>query len=214
MAEILENKGFRTFIEPIFSVEKIAAKNEEIYEQISALIITSANACEAIIDFGFSLEIKIFALGEKTAKKLLEFGFKNIVFSPENSAISLLNLIIETKKDKSGLILYFHGSLISLDFQTELEKFGIKVKKILAYKIIEKENFSADFLQFTQKNLLDHVLLFSQNSAKIFFKLAARHNLLEYFKHPQIACLSEKILRDVQNLGFSNSVKFNQLKNL
>ncbi|MES2961223.1 MAG: uroporphyrinogen-III synthase [Pseudomonadota bacterium] len=209
MVKTLEQEGFSTFCEPLFSVKKISS-GQKIPGKISAIIISSSNACDAIIDFGLPKDVKIFAVGKKSAQKLIEVGFKNVEFAPKNSAESLLNLIIESEENKSTPILYFHGSIVSLDFKKELEKSGFKVENILSYETQEMPNFSAELLQFIKNNSFDQVLLFSQNSAKIFFKLAAKHNLLEYFKDAQLLCLSEKILHDVRNYGFTNSATFDQ----
>lgn len=205
LAAFLENAGFATFIEPLFSVKKnLPAKKPT--REITAIIITSANACDAVINFELEKNLPVFSVGKKTAEKLIAAGFYNIV-TAENSAESLKELIIK-KADKAGEILYFHGSEITLDFKKALEPFNFSVQKILAYETFASENFSAEFLEISQQKTFDQVLLFSQNSAKIFFKLAARHNLLEYFATSQILCLSEKILSDVKKFGFTNSTTF------
>ncbi len=207
IAQFLENKGFRTFIEPLFLIEKISIKN---LPPATTLIITSSNACETIINSDFPKNIKIYAVGKKTAEKLLKFGFKNIIFPLENSALSLKELFLKTHDSKTDFILYLHGSIISLDFETELKKLGYNIKKILAYKTIEVTDFSAEFLSFSKKNSCNQILFFSQNSVEVFFKLAERHNLLEYFKHSEIFVLSKKILAKVTELGFKNAKLFSK----
>ncbi len=204
-----EQEGFNTFVEPLFYVKKIDQKNVTKKLKAYAIIITSANACDAVINFNFDKEIKIYAVGKKTAKKLIEKGYKNIIFPPEKTAASLKDLIIKSQKE-TGKILYFRGSISSIDFKKELKKLGFDVEEIFAYSIIEVKHFSDEFLQFCQKNYFNYVLIFSQNSAKIFAKLARNHNLLEYFLGAQILCLSEKILNDVRNFGFKNSKTFNE----
>jgi uroporphyrinogen-III synthase len=209
MLKVIGREGFTAFCEPLFSVKKIFS-GHKITREISAIIISSLNACDAVIDFGLPKNVKIFAVGKKSVQKLIEVGFENIEFAPENSAESLLNLIIESEESKSVPMLYFHGSIVSLDFKKALEKLDFKVENILAYKTQEMPNFSDELLQFVKNNSFDQVLLFSQNSARIFFKLAAKNNLLEYFKDAQLLCLSEKILHDVRNYGFTNSATFDQ----
>ncbi|MBP7710107.1 MAG: uroporphyrinogen-III synthase [Rickettsiales bacterium] len=206
LATLLEKDEFNTFIEPLFSVKKIAI-NQKADAKTSAVIITSANACDAVIDFGFNKNIKIFSVGKKTAQKLIDANFTNIVTSPRNSAESLKNLIAREKHEK---ILYFHGSVVTLDFSKELKN----VEKILAYETFPAENFSPEFLQISQEQSFDQVLLFSQNSAQTFCKLAAKHNLLEYFATSQILCLSDKILACVKKFGFTNSSTFSDFPTL
>lgn len=210
IAKLFEVQGFTVFIEPLFFVEKIDVKKQIFDEEISAAIITSINACSALNDFSFPKNKKIFAVGKRTAEKLSENGFKNIAISPKNSAASLMDLIIKTHKNKTDSLLYFHGSIISLDYEKELKNFGFKVKKILSYKTYESENFSTELLEISRQKIFDHVLIFSQNSAKIFEKLARKNNLLEYFKASQLVCLSERIRLDAENFQFQNPITFDQ----
>ncbi|OFW86696.1 MAG: hypothetical protein A2794_04725 [Alphaproteobacteria bacterium RIFCSPHIGHO2_01_FULL_40_8] len=195
LTQIFENVGFKAFIEPLFSVKKLPVK--KISMPVSAAIITSINACFALKEAGLKHDIKIFTVGKKTAQKLCEEGFKNVIISPQNSAQSLQNLVLEEKGD----VLYFHGSVISFNFKN--------VKKIHAYETHEIENFSTEFLAFVQENFFDEILIFSQNSATIFFKLAQRHNLLEYFPRAQILCISDNVADYMKRLGFTKVKIFN-----
>lgn len=210
---ILEGKNFSVFSEPLFLVEKMPVKKNFFLQKgdkISAAIITSANAAFALIDLDLPRDLKIFSVGKKTAKQLLDAGFNNIVFSPKKDAASLCDLIVKTQKDKSGLVLYFHGSVVSFNFERELKKHAFKVQNILAYKTREMKNFSADFLRFSHKNHCDEVLIFSQKSAEIFCELVKRHNLLEYFERAQILCLSQKILEPIKKFGFKKVKVFDE----
>lgn len=207
LVQALEKADFIAFVEPLFLVKKIAVR-KNLSAEIAAIVLTSSNACETVIDYGFSKNVKIFVVGKKTAQKLQEAGFVNIKVAPQNSALSLKNLIVETQEKNAGLILYFHGLIVTLDFKFELEKSGFAVEKILCYETAEMANFSQNLLGFAAQNSFDQVTIFSQNSAEIFFKLAKKHNLLEYFKGSQILCLSQNIVSRLKKFGFSNSTTF------
>lgn len=213
MANFLQHQGFNTFVEPLFTIEKLAVRKFSAQEinSISAAIITSSNASCALIDSNLPKNMKIFSVGKKSAEKLLKNGFKNISFPDEKCAEALLDLIIKAYPNKQKRMLYFHGSLISLDFKKELESLGFKVKKIPSYTTQEIDNFSDNLLNFSQKKFFDFVLIFSSNSAKIFYKLAKKHNLLEYFGSTQILCLSGKILSKLKEFGFKNSATFSEI---
>lgn len=205
LIKALENEGFKVFSEPLFTVEEF--NNSEVSKNISVAIITSQNAGKALIDSELARDIKIFSVGKKTAEKLTAAGFSNIYVSLENSAESLKNLIIE-KGEKSSEIVYFHGSIITLDFAKELQESGFKVQKILAYKTKEIADFSPEILEKCSNEKFDRVLIFSKNSARIFFKLVVQHNMLEYFSDSQILCLSKKILDEAERLGFKKCATF------
>lgn len=232
-AKLLSERGFETIIEPLFVVEKLPqdvvdeafynAVGEDGYgvennalNNVQALIITSANACDAIINLVFNKQIKIFAVGYKTALALVENGFSNIIYPQENSAFALKKLVENLEKNV-GKILYFCGDDITLDFESELEPLGFKVNKILAYKVKWNKNFSAEFLQKVaqmqkENRIVDSILFFSQNSLKKFYLLAQNNNLLEYFSNSTLLCLSEKIALQAREFGFKNVGNFD-LKN-
>ena len=207
LADVFAKHGDFPFIEPLFEVEKIFPSLPS--NNFSALVVTSINACQVLENSGFDRQIKIFTVGKITARKLRQMGFNNVILSPENSAKSLENLIAQEK----GNILYLRGSKISFDFA----KSFAAISEILVYKIHEKENFSAQLLNFAKKRRFDEVLLFSRNSAEIFFKLAIKHNLLEYFLEAQIFCLSENIRSRAEEFGFKKTANFSNhsiLKNI
>ncbi len=185
---------------------KIALQN---LSKISAAIITSSNAIEALLEAKLPQNIKIFCVGKITAKKLAAHGFLNIEIAPQENAESLLEVIKNANLDNAA-IAYFHGSVISLDFAEKLPN----VIKIAAYETHEIENFSAEFLQFSQKNSCDYVLIFSSNSIEIFLKNVTKHNLLAYFKSSNLLCLSEKMrlkANEFFNKSFAKIATFEDL---
>ncbi len=220
----LENQGFEVFIEPTFSVQKISLAKIDALQNLSqkkiqALILTSGNAADIAFDaaeiLGLSKEVKVFAVGKKTARKFLDAGYENVIYSEQNSAADLLKIIssdqeILSQKNQE-ILLYFCGELVTVDFKAKLEKSGIAAEQILSYKIFEEQNFSENFLEKVKNFQFDFVLLYSKNSAKHFCELSTKHNLLEYFQSSRILCLSEKILSYLRNFGFKNSATFDEI---
>lgn len=219
----LKSEDFEVFVEPVFVVEKIDAPDLEAIkkltqEKILTLILTSANAAEAALKsceiLALAKDIKIFAVGKKTAEAFLAHNFKNVRWA-QNSAEDLQKLILSdvelAQQKKLGKVLYFCGEIVTLDFKQELEKQGFEVEKIISYKITRKENFSAEFLAQTKITRFDFVLLYSKNSADNFVDLCKKHNLLEYFSSAQILCLSQKIIVVLRDLGFTNLATFDAI---
>lgn len=225
IAKYLEDNGFDVFIEPIFQIVQNDLHPENLVKnlankKIAALILTSGNAAEVAFALRNNLalknDIKIYAVGKKTAQIFVDAGFSNIVISQKNSAQDLKNLILhdQDSQKNEGIILYFCGEIVTLDFEIELEKYGYDVEKIISYQVVEEDNFSAEFFQHTQKTTFDFVLLYSKNSAHHFCKLVKKHNLLEYFRLAKILCLSENILAVLRKSGFENSATFDAIPSL
>jgi uroporphyrinogen-III synthase len=198
LEKFLQSCKSQVFIEPIFKVENL--EFNKITKDFSSIIITSINAFYALEKIALDKGIKIFVVGKKSAQKLQESGFTNVIFSSENSAESLFDLVNKEK----GKILYLRGEKISFDFAKKLNS----VSETIVYRVIENESFSPEFLQFCRDETFDEILFFSQNSVEIFFKLAKKHNLLEYFKCSKIVGLSNKIIKKAEEFGFKNSETF------
>lgn len=218
----LEENYFEVFVEPTFAVEKISVTNLPNLNNIKvqALILTSTNAAEVAFEaaqiFAFAKDLKIFAVGKKTAEIFADNGFTNIIISEKNSAQDLETIIFfdRSLKKSGGNILYFCGEIVTIDFATELASQGFEVQKILSYKISESKNFSDDFILRVKNSPFDFVLLYSKNSARHFFELVKEHNLLEYFESSQLLCFSEKVCSFVKHLGFKNSATFSAIPTL
>ncbi len=203
--------GFTAKFEPLFQISKPPIKISDS-TKYKAAIITSSNACEAIIA-NCNCQIKIYAISEKSIKNLIAAGFKNISYASQKNANSLLQKILQTQP-KSEPILYFHGPKITVDFVANLSSRGFEIKGFLAYNLKENQCFSAKLLKFSESQNFDSVLIFSQNSAEIFAKLCRKHNLLEYFSRPQILCLSDEIAKKIKSLGFHKSSNFEPIPSL
>ena len=222
IVQYLQNNNFEVFVEPTFAVQNFSLLQDDLlqklsYKNISAIIVTSGNATnmalEVIKKLNLGKEIKIFAVGKKTSLTFSAVGYENIIYAKENSAEGLKKIILQDAEilaKKEDVLLYFCGEFISLDFKEELAKYSLKLEKIISYKIIENDSFSSEFLKIAKESNFDFVLLYSRNSAKHFFELSKKHNLLECFKSSQILCLSEKILSFVRSSGFNNSITFDE----
>lgn len=209
LRKYLEENKTIVVCEPLFEVKKVNI--EKLNQNFGAIIITSKNAIESLLSYNFDKNIKIFCVGKKTANEVKKFGFLNIEFAVDENALSLMSLIVENYQAKNLPILYLHGEIITLDFAKELQNHNMVVKKILCYKTLEKD-FSDEFLHFCQNNSFDYILVFSQNSAKIFANLAQKHNLIKFFNNSKILGFSNKICDILIKSNFKKVAKFDEFK--
>lgn len=209
LREYLENNKNFVICEPLFEVQKITTK--KINQNFGAILITSANVVESFADNGFEKNIKIFCIGKKTSNEIKKYGFTNIEYPTSENAISLKKLIIENYQNKNLPILYFHGEITTLDFLKELKSYNIVVENFLCYKTLPKD-FSQEFLQNCQNNNFNYILIFSQNSAKIFANLATKHNLVNFFNNSKILGFSNKICDILIKSNFTKVAKFDELE--
>ena len=209
LKEALETFGYKVFIEPLFSVKKnFISKNLllENAQEISNILISSANAIYILKELNIPKETTIYAVGSSTANKIKKLGYKNIFYPKKSSGLELYKIIINNLKPQ--ILHYFHGEKISFDFKKKLQKKGFEVKNFEVYKTSEIKNFSKEFKEFILNNKFDEILIFSQNSLEIFNKICQKYNLIEYFNWASIICLSQKIEKNAQKIGFKKTQIF------
>ena len=142
LKEALEDFGYKVFIEPLFSVKKnFISKNLllENVQEISNILISSANAIYILKELNIPKETTIYAVGSSTANKIKKLGYKNVFYPKKSSGLELYKIII--KKLKPQILHYFHGEKISFDFKKKLQKKGFEVKNFEVYKTSEIKNF-------------------------------------------------------------------------
>jgi uroporphyrinogen-III synthase len=214
----LRNLGFDLISEPLFKVTKIKLdQNKFNRANLQAIIFTSANACSAIINLSLDKNLKIFAIGQASANQLKLAGYNNIFYASKKNAESLKELILQKLDPAKGRIAYFCGESITLDFKSELEKQDFKVDKILSYKLTAIKSLSKKFQEELLSNQISQILLYSKNSAEVFFNLFKKLTLKCHIKKTnlqsiKITCLSDQILTKVQNLKKALSLDFTKIE--
>lgn len=211
LARKLQEKGLKTMISPLFEVltSQISPNQEEFFKnnQINSLIISSSNVIDYLTNMKLPKDIQIFAIGQRTAQNLQEFGYKNIKYA-QNSANSLLELVKNNSR-KEDQIIYLSGEIITIDLAQELEKAGFKAKKIIAYKIKEEKSLSDEVILAIKNKKIKQVTIYSQNTLNIFQKLILKHNLLEYCNELELLCLSDELVKFAKKAGFTKSQNIN-----
>ena len=209
LKEALEVFDYKVFIEPLFSIKKIFISKNLLLEnaqEISNILISSTNAIYILKELKISKETPIYAVGSSTANKIKKLGYKNVFYPKKSSGLELYKIIINNLKPQ--ILHYFHGEKISFDFKNKLQKKGFEVKNFEVYKVSEIKNFSKGLKEFILNNKFDEILIFSQNSLEIFNKICQKYNLIEYFNWASIICLSKKIEKNAQKIGFKKTQIF------
>jgi len=208
-AEILSKKliakGYKTVIEPLLKIK--SNRNIDISEvdpkKILAVLITSNNAVFALSKFNLPEDILIIAVGKNTGDKIKKSGYKNVVCA-NNSASDLESLASQILMIKKGLVLYLSGNKVTLDLAESLNSKGFKAIRINVYETSEKSELSKNIIHKIRNNSINEILIYSLNTAEIFYNLILKHNLLEYCRDIKLSCLSKKISNYLVSKNFKN----------
>lgn len=190
LAEQLRDKGHEVLLEPMFEVEY---KTFSVETNATAVIFTSKNALKAIGDKVDSLmHCDCYVVGDATARLAKEYGFKDI-YVADNSAYSLLDLVLDNADKKFDRLVYYCGEIISLDLTGILSENGYQIEEVQAYKTIAKFDFSAETKKKLVAREIDIVLLYSYHTAEIFFDLIERNNMESFLTGIDLYIISSKL---------------------
>ncbi|UTW55302.1 uroporphyrinogen-III synthase [Kordiimonas sp. SCSIO 12610] len=165
----LEKLGYKALNCPLVEIVPVRIK-----APISAqnIIVTSQNGVDHGLIHIKNYELPIFAVGEKTAERAKELGFKNI-FTGKGNGEDLANQIIEVTKKSSrpGSFVHLCGSEIAFDISQALNQAKLEASIVNVYKTIAHSNFPSAIENALKNNEIETVLFYSVQTATIFEKI-------------------------------------------
>lgn len=179
---------------PAYNREAISAAFER---PPAALAVTSAEALRALQTFDLDLADQfprpLFAVGAATASVADDMGFQNIMIG-EGDGRALAKLIEKAKLE--GPVLYLAGRPREGGFEKTLASMDIELKIAEIYEM-RPVTWKSDAVEAVLQEPADAVLLYSRETARIFFDLTAAMNLDDFLRHSAFICMSKKVLSAV-----------------
>lgn len=216
LGEFLSDNGCEVFYEPLSDVEFLRYKGSDIRKlkkiSVQAVLITSYNISETFLSFDFDKNIKIFAIGEKSVRKIRKSGYSNIYLPEVPTVLELEKLFLQKSEAKEGKVLYFCGNYLTRDLSQSLKRRQFDIKSILSYKVNYREEFSVEFLKLADEKKLDNILCYSKNNAKCLAKLVKKFKMEDYFKSLKIIAISDKVATGLREEGFDDVKIFEECK--
>jgi putative DNA primase/helicase len=157
----------------------------------------------------FSEMTKTSIIKRLTGGDLIGFEYKNKTPFDDNNYAKILIATnnLPATNDKS---IGFYRRWLIVDFKNKLKKKGFEIKDFEVYKTCEIKKFTKALISFNKNNKFEEILIFSQNSLEIFNRMTKKHNLVEYFNYSNIICLSKKIAKNAQKIGFKKTQIFHK----
>nr|WP_202922008.1 uroporphyrinogen-III synthase [Campylobacter sp. MIT 19-121] len=150
--------------------------------EFEALIITSKNAIKALKRLHIKAieDLNVYAVGAKTAKTALDYGFKEVKF-PQKAYAS--ELVAEFKEELKGKkCLYLRAKQVRSNLSQELLDLGVYLSECIAYEnkplkpdisliqpaifIFNAHSVLENFLSFYSFNEKDNIICLGQSTAK------------------------------------------------
>lgn len=205
LASSLREMGIETHIEPMIDIKYLTNKNSD-FSDITTAIFTSQNALKAI-DCNNITHLNCYVVGRKTAQLAKQLGFDKI-FTADNSANSLLELILKTCNKDQERLVYFSSSTPTLDLVSILGQCQYKIRSHIAYEVIDTTELSSTLQKKIIANKIDIVLLYSYHTAEVFLQLMGKYNLLGYLSQINALVISNKVKQLIEKYQWKTIKEF------
>ena len=173
-------------------------------ENFDAMIFTSANAIKNLKIKNTNHNKPCFCVGAITEKIARKKGFKN-TFSAGGTVNALKNLIINSKLiNKNSKILYFSGDHLSYDLETDLNREGFNIKKIVNYKSEKITELNNENQKIVLSHPPDLIFVYSLRSAQSFITIVKNYSLSQLMTESKVMCISSKVLDEFKKAGWKD----------
>ena len=192
---------------PLLQIKKIEIPEID-FTQFKAIIFTSANALKYLDTSKIDKKIFCFCVGLATERKAKELGFQNI-FCAEGNVNNLKELILQNFDPKIGSMIYVSGEIISYNLDKDLILENYVVKRIINYTTTPNENLQDNFIRDIKLSVPEIIFIYSENSAKTFFKLIKKYNLDNIWMETNLMCMGEKTSSALNDIKWKKIFLFN-----
>lgn len=190
VAALLESRGYRTAIEPMLVIEPVPAALEIAHYQ--AVLATSANGVRALAAAVPARAVRLFAVGDATARAARAAGFTWVESAAGDSA-ALARLAANKLDPGAGPLLHVSGEHIAGDLAGTLSAQGFAVERRVLYRAAVPAALSAATAGLIARGAIDAVLFFSPRSARTFVSLAEAAGLAPACAGSVAVCLSPAV---------------------
>jgi len=183
LTALLEKKEAHPIVTPLLKfasipLEDVANTLEEI-SKYDWIFFTSANTVhffqELTKNKTIDLPMKIAAVGEKTAKALLQYGYKTDFIPSLYNGETLVNEFYTKYGTES--VAYLCGEKARPEIPSLFEEYGIQFKKIVLYRTIMNKDIREDLKKIIQEDKLDGLLFTSPSTVEAFCEMIPDHLL-------------------------------------
>lgn len=164
----LKAAGFEVFEAPLLDIVPVSWALPEVVPQ--AVLLTSANAVAALAASTLPRDIRILAVGNRTAAAAAAAGFSNVE-SAAGDASALADLVLQRCGHGLGALLHLAGEAVAGNLAARLGQAGYWVETRIVYKANASTAFPDEVKTALANGTIRDVLLYSPRSAAIFSRL-------------------------------------------
>lgn len=209
MKRLFENAGAELLEMPLIKIEPLPVSAEEIklletIEQFDWLILTSANGVHYFFETFKKIsaktklpeQLKIAVIGNKTQKKLEEYGYSPDFVNPGNTAEEFSEAFqkhLQKEKGQSKILLAL-GKLARTVIQDELKN-SADCTRINFYTTMIPNKVDADILKRIEEDRYEMLIFTSPSGIENFLEITRTKQLNKL----RVACIGDTTARTARN---------------
>lgn len=204
MAAALAGRGIDSLIEPLLAIELLEGPALDV-DGVQALLITSANGARAAARRTARRDVRVFAVGDASARAARDAGFAD-VRSAGGDVADLARLVAAEASPAAGALVHVAGSHVAGDLAGMLEGAGFIYRRVVLYAARPAESLSDAAHTALAGATLDGVLFFSPRTAATFVSLVEAAALSSACARLTAYCLSQAVAERVAPLAWAGVV--------
>lgn len=199
-ADLLRARGHEPLCSSLLSVRFFDGP-ELTFENISAILATSANGMRAFARRTERRDLKILAVGPQTADAAHKAGFEDVECA-DGDASTLAEAVLGWVKPEEGVLLHAASADNEGQLKTLLAEEGYTVDVMVLYEVIAVHKLPTAAREALAARALDAAVVFSPRSAMALRDCIQHAGLEEACKSIAAVCISKATAEVLQPLSF------------
>lgn len=188
-ASHLRELGHLPVVAPLLEV-RFRDGAELSFENIQAIVATSANGVRALARRTGRRDLPLFAVGAQTASMARASGFVDVKNS-DGDSIVLADAIVHWASVQGWPLLHAAGNEATSKLGARLVEHGFQLQREVLYDVVSVERLPAIAQSALEQEELDAVLFYSPRSAETFARCVEAASLRDKCQRLIAICISQ-----------------------
>ena len=200
LAAAVSSRGLVPLIEPLLEIRHLPGAAPDL-AGVQALLFTSANGARAFAAATPRRDLRVFAVGDRTAETAQVLGFTEIA-SAGGDVADLAALVVARLAPADGALLHAAGSVTAGDLAGRLGAAGFTLRRAVLYAAEPVSALGAATQEAMRGGAVELAFFFSPRTASSFVNLAEAASLGAACRGITAFCLSQAVATALAPLGW------------
>jgi len=199
-AEDLAGRGHQALVAPLSRIHTLDMRGPDLTD-VQGVIATSSNGVRAFARRCGHRDIRVFAVGGKTAAAARSAGFTD-VFSADGDSKALATSICKSLTPAAGALLHVAARRSPGDLHRELAEAGFECRVWHLYDVVPCRTLPRRVLDAFRRGVVDAVLVLSPESGRMLVDALKDGGVAAECHRVVACCISKAAAAKVLDVGF------------